>query len=76
VIVAVDPLPVEGLIPLTFALFQANVAVLLVLVATYVFSTLLHQFIVAALVITEVGLTVAVTVNEVPTHPSTVGVIT
>ena len=57
VIVAVLPDPTGLLIPATTALVQANVAVLLELVAVYVLETLLHQLAVAALVMTEVGLT-------------------
>jgi hypothetical protein len=62
VIDAVDPLPVAGVIPVTSARVQANVAVELLLVAVYVFDTLLHQFAVDPLVITAVGFTVMVNV--------------
>ena len=41
-----------------------------------VFETLLHQLAVAALVITEVGFTVAKTVFAIPLQPFTEGVIT
>jgi hypothetical protein len=51
------------------------VAVLLELVAVYVFETLLHQLAVAALVIIAVGLTVTVRVKGVPVQLFTVGVI-
>jgi hypothetical protein len=75
VIVAVLPDPARLLIPVTAALVQANVAVLLELVAVYVFDTLLHQLAVAALVITAVGLTVTAKSNVVPAQPLTLGVI-
>ena len=75
VIVAVLPDPARLLIPVTAALVQANVAVLLELVAIYVFDTLLHQLAVAALVITAVGLTVTAKSNVVPAQPLTLGVI-
>ena len=75
VIVDVLPDPARLLIPVTAALVQANVAVLLELVAIYVFDTLLHQLAVAALVITAVGLTVTATSNVVPAQPLTLGVI-
>ena len=75
VIVAVMPDPTGLLIPPTTALVQANVAVLLVLVAVYVLETLLHQLAVAELLITEVGLTVTARSNVVPAHPLTDGVI-
>jgi hypothetical protein len=63
VIAAPVPLPAALLIPVTTALVHANVAVVLELVAVYVFDTLLHQFAVVELVITAVGLTVTVTSN-------------
>jgi hypothetical protein len=63
------------LIPPTTALVQANVAVLLELVAIYVLDTLLHQLAVAALVITAVGLTVTAKSKVVPAQPLTLGVI-
>jgi hypothetical protein len=75
VIVAVLPDPARLLIPPTTALVQANVAVLLVLVAVYVFDILLHQLAVAPLLITDVGLTVTDKLKVVPTHPFTDGVI-
>ena len=75
VIVAVLPDPARLLIPPTTALVQANVAVLLELVAVYVFDTLLHQLAVAALVITAVGLTVTAKSKVVPAQPLTLGVI-
>jgi hypothetical protein len=75
VIVAVLPDPARLLIPPTTALVQTNVAVLLELVAIYVFDTLLHQLAVAALVITAVGLTVIDTLYVVPAQPLTLGVI-
>jgi hypothetical protein len=75
VIVAVLPDPARLLIPPTTALVQANVAVLLELVAIYVFDTLLHQLAVAALVITAVGLTVTAKSKVVPAQPLTLGVI-
>ena len=75
VIVAVLPDPARLLIPVTAALVQANVAVLLELVAIYVFDTLLHQLAVAALVITAVGLTVTAKSNVVPAQPLTLSVI-
>jgi hypothetical protein len=75
VIVAPLPDPARLLIPVTAALVQANVAVLLELVAVYVFDTLLHQLAVAALVITAVGLTVTAKSNVVPAQPLTLGVI-
>ena len=74
-IVAVAPLPAGLLMPATSALVHANVAVLLELVAVYVFETLLHQLAVAALVIIAVGLTVTVRVKGVPVQLFTVGVI-
>ena len=74
-IVAVAPLPAGLLMPATSALVHPNVAVLLELVAVYVFETLLHQLAVAALVITAVGLTVTDKSNVVPAHPLTPGVI-
>jgi len=76
VIVAVAPLPVAGAILGTDALVHANVAVLLELVAVYVLATALHQLAVARLVINDVGFTVTVTLNGVPAHPLTFGVIT
>ena len=75
VIVDVLPDPARLLIPVTAALVQENVAVLLELVAIYVFDTLLHQLAVAALVITAVGLTVTAKSNVVPAQPLTLGVI-
>ena len=75
VIVAVLPDPARLLMPPTTALVQAKVAVLLELVAIYVFDTLLHQFAVAALVITAVGLTVTAKSKVVPAQPLTLGVI-
>jgi hypothetical protein len=75
VIVAVLPDPARLLIPATTALVQANVAVLLELVAVYVLDTLLHQLAVAALVITAVGLTVTAKSKVVPAQPLTFGVI-
>jgi hypothetical protein len=75
VIVAVLPDPARLLIPATTALVQANVAVLLELVAIYVLDTLLHQLAVAALVITAVGLTVTAKSKVVPAQPLTFGVI-
>ena len=75
VIVAVLPDPARLLIPPTTALVQANVAVLLELVAIYVLDTLLHQLAVAALVITAVGLTVTAKSKMVPAQPLTFGVI-
>ena len=48
----------------------------LLLVMLKVFDRLLHQFAVAGLVITAVGLTVTKMVLVVPVHPLTVGVIT
>ena len=75
VIVDVLPDPARLLIPVTAALVQVNVAVLLELVAVYVFDTLLHQLAVAALVITAVGLTVTAKSNVVPAQPLTLGVI-
>ena len=77
VMVAVDPLPVAGVIFVTLARVQAKVAVVLLLVATYVVAVLLHRFgAVAALVITDLGLTFAVTLNGVPAQPLTDGVTT
>jgi hypothetical protein len=75
VIVDVLPDPARLLIPVTAALVQVNVAVLLELVAIYVFDTLLHQLAVAALVITAVGLTVTAKSNVVPAQPLTLSVI-
>ena len=75
VIVAVLPDPARLLIPVTAALVQANVAVLLELVAIYVFDTFLHHLAVAALVITAVGLTVTAKSNVVPAQPLTLSVI-
>jgi hypothetical protein len=49
--------------PATTALDHPKVAVVLELVAVYVFGTLSHQVAVAALVITAVGLTSTSTVN-------------
>ena len=61
VIVAVFPLAVVGVIPLTDARLHANVANVLLLVAVYVVDTLLHLCGgVAVLVITAVGFTVIV----------------
>ena len=74
---AVAPLPVAGLMPVTSARVHANVAVALLLVAVYVVEVLLQRLgAVAELVITAVGLTVAVTLNGVPAQPSTEGVTT
>jgi hypothetical protein len=75
VIVAVLPEPARLLIPPTTALVQANVAVLLELVAVYVFGTLLHQLAVAELVMTAIGLTVTARSKVVPAQPLTDGVI-
>ena len=75
VIVAVLPDPARLLIPPTTALVQANVAVLLELAAVYVLEILLHQMAVAALLMTDVGLTVTATSKVVPAHPFTDGVI-
>ena len=75
VIVAVLPEPARLLIPTTTALVQANVAVLLELVAVYVLGTLLHQLSVAELVMTAVGLTVTARSKVVPAQPLTDGVI-
>jgi hypothetical protein len=75
VIMAVLPDPIGLLIPPTTALVQANVAVLLELVAVYVLEILLHQLAVAPLVMTEVGLTVTATSKVVPAQPLTDGVI-
>ena len=75
VIVAPDP-PAAGLLmPVTAALDHVNVAVVLELSAVYVFSVLLHQLAVDALVTTAVGLTVTATSDCVPEHPLTIGVI-
>ena len=63
------------LIPATAALDHAKVAVVLELVAVYVFAVLLHQLAVASLVITAVGLTVTETSNCVPAQPLTLGVM-
>ena len=71
------PLPVVGVILVTEALLQPNVAVVLLLVAVYVVEVLLHLLAaVAELVITAVGFTFAVTLNGVPAQPSTLGVTT
>ena len=75
VMVAVLPEPARLLIPPATALVHANVAVLLELVAVYVFWILLHQVAVAVLVITAVGLTVTARSKVVPEHPLTDGVI-
>ena len=75
VIVAVLPEPARLLMPPTTALVQANVAVLLELVAVYVLGTLLHQLSVAELVMTAVGLTVTARSKVVPAQPLTDGVI-
>ena len=75
VITAVMPDPARLLIPVTAALVQANVAVLLELVAVYVLDTLLHQLAVAGLVMTAVGLTVTAKSKVVPAQPLTLGVI-
>ncbi len=75
VIVPVLPEPARLLMPPTTARVHANVAVLLELVAVYVFGILLHQLAVAELVITDVGLTVTARSNVVPAHPLTDGVI-
>ena len=73
--VAVLPEPAVLLIPATNGRVQANVAVLLELVAVYVLETLLHQLAVAELVMTDVGLTVTARSKVVPAHPLTEGVI-
>ena len=73
--VAVLPEPAVLLIPATNGRVQANVAVLLELVAVYVLETLLHQLAVGKLVITAVGLTVTARSKVVPAHPLTDGVI-
>jgi hypothetical protein len=75
VIAAPVPPPDALLIPVTTALDHPNVAVVLELVAVYVFEVLLHQVAVAPLVITAVGLTVTVRSNGAPGHVPTVGVI-
>ena len=75
VITEVLPDPARLLIPVTAALVQANVAVLLELVAVYVLETLLHQLAVAGLVMTAVGLTVTARSKVVPAQPLTLGVI-
>ena len=64
-IVAPMPEPARLLIPVTAALVQANVAVLLVLVAVYVLDTLLHQLAVDELVITAIGFTITSTLKVV-----------
>ena len=75
VIVGPIPLPIGLLMPGTAARVHATVAVLLELVAVYVFAVLLHQVAVASLFITAVGLTVTGRSNGVPAHVPTVGVI-
>ena len=72
------PAPVAGVIPGARALVHAYVGagVVLLLVMLYVFDTLLHQLAVAALVTTDVGLTVTTTFLIVPWQPFTVGGIT
>jgi hypothetical protein len=75
VITALLPLPAGLLMPVTTALDHPNVAVVLELVAVYVFEVLLHQFAVAKLVTTAIGLTVTETSRGVPEHVLTVGVI-
>ena len=76
VIAAPEPEIVDGVMPLTSDLLQVNTGVgVVLLVILYVFDTALHQFAVEVLVITEVGLTVTVTVYVVPAHPLIVGVI-
>ena len=70
VIVAVLPEPARLLIPPATALVHANVAVLLELVAVYVFWILLHQLAVAVLVITAVGYTITkVSIPSARLHP-------
>ena len=75
VIAAPVPLPAALLMPGTTARVHANVAVVLELVAVYVFAVLLHQLAVPELVTTAVGLTVTATSKGVPVHMFTVGVI-
>ncbi len=75
VIVAPDPLAAGLLMPVTAALDHVNVAVVLELVAVYVFSVLLHQLAVDALETTAVGLTVTRNSYCVPGHPLTDGTI-
>ena len=79
VIAAVAPLPVSGVIPETDARVHTYVAagIVLLLVAVYVVAVLLHRWgAVEVLVITAVGLTLAVTLKTVPAQPSTDGVTT
>ena len=78
VIEAPAPDPAGFVIPAIAALVHAyeGTGVVLLLVMLYVFDTLLHQFTVAELVITAVGLTVTMTLAVVPLQLLTLGVIT
>ena len=70
----VTPLPVSGVIPDTLARVHTYVAagLVLLLVAVYVVCVLLHRWgAVELLVMTAVGLTLAVMFDCVPAHPST-----
>ena len=62
------PLPIGLAIPATTALVHANVAPAVELVAVYAVDALSHIVLVAALVITAVGLTVTSRLNGVPAH--------
>ena len=71
------PEPEVLVIPVTAALVQAKVAVVLLLKAVYVVEVLLHRWgAVEVLVITALGFTVAVTLKTVPAQPFTDGVTT
>ena len=70
------PDPAGFAIPGITALVHAyvGVGVVLLLTMVYVFDTLLHQLAVAALVITDMGLTITDTSKTVPAQPFTFGV--
>jgi hypothetical protein len=71
----VAPLPIALAIPATTALVHAKVAPTVELVAVYATGVLSHTVLVAALVITAVGLTVTSKLNGVPAHTPKLGVM-
>jgi hypothetical protein len=71
----VAPTPAKLEIPATTALVHENEAPGVELVAVYPRGVELHTVCAAALVITEVGLTVTTRLNGVPGHPPRLGVM-
>ena len=70
------PAPAALAIPATTALVQAKDAPAVELVAVYASGVMSQTVIAAALVITDVGLTVTTRLNGVPAHPPKPGVMT